>query len=53
MKTSLDGDADLSLIDGRKVHDSLDTDLYWPQMLELGVAYKLRQDVTTQRNSIF
>lgn len=44
MKTALDGDADLTTIGGQKIHDSLNVDLYWPQMLEFGMAYKLRHD---------
>ncbi|MDI6776520.1 MAG: outer membrane protein transport protein [Syntrophales bacterium] len=35
MKTSLEGDAKLGGIDG-----SVDIDLYWPQMVSLGLAYK-------------
>ena len=45
MKTPLEGDADLFTIDGQKVDDSLDLDMYWPQMLEFGIAYKIRPDL--------
>jgi long-chain fatty acid transport protein len=45
MKTPLEGDVDLFTIDGQKVDDSLDLDLYWPQMFEFGMAYKVRPDL--------
>jgi len=45
MKTPLEGDVDLFTIDGQKLDDSLDLDLYWPQMLEFGMAFRVRPDL--------
>ncbi|MDY6971400.1 MAG: outer membrane protein transport protein [Thermodesulfobacteriota bacterium] len=45
MKTHLEGDADLFTTDGQEQDDSLDLDLYWPQMLEFGAAFTIRPDL--------
>ena len=46
MLTPLEGDVDLFTPDGKKLDDSVDLDLYWPQMVDAGISYKPTSKLT-------
>jgi long-chain fatty acid transport protein len=46
MLTSLKGDVDLLTLGGKEKDDEVDLDLYWPQMVDVGIGYKLTSKLT-------
>lgn len=49
MVTRLEGDADLGGADGTE-DDAFDLDFYWPQMIDFGIAVKIRENLTLTTN---